>query len=369
MVSIRLSIPPGERQVGASRPAPCRGFGHVNVVLLEDNRRAEWERYVEDSPHASFGHELGWRNVVAKTYRHAPRHLMAIEGESVKGLLPLFLIVSRLFGRFLATAPYLSYGGLLATDPAAAGALVDAARKVAEVERARYVEIRGRELIGHSLALKDKYCTLLLPLGPDPDALWGRFEGRARKSVRKALRSGLSVVRGHHLVEAFAEVASRHMRDLGTPFHRLDFYRNILSEFPDRSDILMARRDDRYIGGLLLVTSKDTIFPLYGGGLTGYRTFAPMSLLIWETIRYGCEKGFACIDFGRSQWESGTFLFKRQWAARPVPLFYEYHLAGGVRMADMDPNNPVFRLPIAIWKRLPVRLTKALGPSIIRDIV
>jgi FemAB-related protein (PEP-CTERM system-associated) len=341
----------------------------MNVVPLRDDLQAEWEEYLEASPHATFAHELGWRNVVEKTYHHAPRYLVAMEGDSVRGLLPLFLIASRLFGRFLTTAPYLSYGGLLASDPATACVLVDAARKLARTERARYVEIRGRQRVGHSLDLKDKYCTLLLPLGPDADTLWRQFEGRARKAVRKAVRSGLSVVRGHHLVQAFADVASRHMRDLGTPFHRSDFYRNILSEFPNQSDILMARREGRYLGGLLLVTSKDTIFPLYGGGLKQYRMFSPMSLLIWETIRYGCERGFAGIDFGRSQWGSGTFLFKRQWAARPVPLFYEYHLSPGVRMADMDPSNPAFRLPIAIWKRVPVPLTRALGPSIIRDIV
>jgi FemAB-related protein (PEP-CTERM system-associated) len=341
----------------------------MDIVLLGKDRVIQWEHYLQTSPNATFAHELGWRNVVEKTYHHTPYYLMAIESNAIEGLLPLFLIKSRIFGTFLATAPYLSYGGLLAKDPLIANCLVDAARELARVERAKYVEIRGLQQVGQALALKDKYCTLVLRLTSDPQTLWAQFEGRARKAVRKALRCNLSVARGHQLVEIFADMLSQHMRELGTPFHRTIFYRNILAEFPDRSEILMVHHDGQFLGGLLLVTSKDTVFPLYGGVLGQYRSSSPMSLLIWETIRYGCEQGFACLDFGRSRWESGTFLFKRQWAARPVPLFYEYQLGSGVCMSDMDPNNPKFRLPIAIWRRLPLAVTRALGPYIIRDIV
>lgn len=341
----------------------------MDVNLLGNDREVDWQRYLQTSPQATFGHELGWRNVVEKTYQHTPYYLIATEGQSVEGLLPLFLIKSPIFGRFLATAPYLSYGGLLAKDPTTAGALVDAARQLARTKRVRYVEIRGLQQVGQALDLKDKYCTLVLPLTSDAEALWERFEGRARKAVKKALRSDLSVVWGHHLVESFAEVISQHMRTLGTPFHQLDFYRNILVEFPNQAEIFMVCHGGQYLGGVLLVTSKDTMFPLYGGVLTQYRSVSPMSLLIWEMIRYGCEKGFGCLDFGRSQWDSGTFLFKRQWGAQPVPLFYEYHLTHGRELVDMDPHNPKFRLPIAIWKRLPLAMTKVLGPYIIRDIV
>src|SRR5882724_8480982 len=83
------------------------------------------------SPQASLTHALGWRNVVEKTYHHLPYHLMAVERESVRGVLPLFLIRSRIFGRFLATAPYLSYGGLLADEEEVARALVEAAKELA----------------------------------------------------------------------------------------------------------------------------------------------------------------------------------------------------------------------------------------------
>ncbi len=341
----------------------------MHVVLLTPDREKEWQRFVEASPQATLAHLLGWRNVVEKTYRHTPYYMMAVHKSSIAGVLPLFLIRSPLFGRFLVTAPYLSYGGLLANDAQAAGVLVEAAREVALQQSAKYVEIRSLMQVGQGLLLKEMYCTFLVPLHEGPDVVWNRFEGgRARKAIRRALKAGVVVERGHHLRDQFADVVSRHMRDLGTPFHRVPFYQSIIEEFPEQAEIWMARHGDRYIAGVLLVACKETIYDLYAADLREYRAVAPTSLLLWEAMRSACDRGFTYFDFGRSRWDSGTFFFKRQWGGRPVPLFYEYHLALARNLPDMDPTNASFRWAIALWKRLPVFVAKALGPLIIRDI-
>lgn len=340
----------------------------MDVVLLTPNREKAWERFVAASAGATFAHLLGWRNVVQRTYGHIPYYLMAMEDDRAVGLLPLFLFGSRIFGRFLVTAPYLSHGGLLVEDKEAACVLVKGAQKLALEQRAQYVEIRGLSRVDHGLRLKDRYCIYLLPLNPDPAMVWARLEKRARTAVRKAIKSGLTVDRGPHLVHELAEVLGRVMRDLGTPCHREAFYRNILEQFPDRVEIFMVRFRDAFVGGGLTVTFKDTLAWPYGGCLKTYRDLAAMNLLTWEIIRYGCLQGLAHLDFGRSLLGSGTALFKRQWGARPLPLFYEYHLAAGAPMPDLDPTNPKFRLAIAIWRRLPLFATKLLGPLITANI-
>jgi len=340
----------------------------MDVVLLTPNQEKDWQRFVDDSPQASLTHALGWRNVVEKTYHHLPYYFMAVERESVRGVLPLFLIRSRIFGRFLATAPYLSYGGLLADEEEVARALVEAAKELAREKEASYVEFRGLENVGHGLRLKEKYCTYFLPLNPNPDVVWGRMRRWTRWAVRKAVKSGLTVEWGAHLVAELAEVLSRVTRDLGTPFHGVPFYRNILQEFPQSAEIFMVRHGKGFIGGGLTVTFQGTLAWVYGGCLKAYRDMATMSLLTWEIVRNGCENGIKHFDFGRSQWDSGTALFKQQWGARPCPLFYEYYLPVGSNLPDQDPTNPRFRLAITFWKRLPIFAARMLGPLIIRDI-
>lgn len=46
---------------------------------------------------------------------------------------------------------------------------------------------------------------------------------------------------------------------------------------------------------------------------------------------------------------------------------WEYWTDGGA-MPDLSPKNPKFERAIAVWQRLPVGLTKVLGPSIVRHI-
>lgn len=345
-----------------------QGKTGMDIVLLNEHRAVEWRRYIENAHQAAFAHELEWRNVVEKTYRHTPYYLMAIDADTVAGLLPLFLVRSPFFGRFLVTAPYLSHGGLLAEDEQVAGALVEAARMLAVQKRVEYVEIRGLDKIGQGLRLKEKYCTYLLPLDSDPELVWSGMEKRARNTVRKAMKSGLLVEQGPHLLSDFARASNRLMHELGTPFHGEAFFRNILTEFKDRAQIFMVRHRDGFIGGGLTVTFRETIAWVYGGCLKAYRDTAAMNLLTWEIIRYACQQGLGQLDFGRSQWDSGSALFKRQWGAHPVPLFYMYDVLERKQLPDIDPTSKRFQLAITIWKRLPFQIAKALGPHVIRGL-
>jgi FemAB-related protein (PEP-CTERM system-associated) len=340
----------------------------MDVVSLTSDAETEWERFVERSPHGSVAHLTHWRNAVVRTYGHAPHYLMALAGGRVAGVLPLFLIRRPILGSLLVTAPYLSHGGLCADTDEASRCLVQAARTLSGQYGARYVEIRSLSKADCGLRCKDSYCAYFLPLHHDPETVWARLANRARTAVRKAVRSGLTIEHGHHLVKPLAQILSRHMRGLGTPFHGVAFYRNILDEFGDRAEVFMVRYRDRFVGGGLTAIAKDALTWPYGGCLKEYRHLAAMNLLTWEVIRYGCEQGLAYLDFGRSRWESGTALFKEQWKAEPSPLFYEYHLGEGAEMPDMDPTNPRFRLPIAVWKRLPVAVVRAFGPRLIKGI-
>jgi len=340
----------------------------VNVVRLTADLEPQWERFVRGASHASCAHLLAWRNVVVRVYGHAPYHLMAMDEDRACGVLPLFLVRSRLFGRLLVSAPYLSVGGLLSESGAATAALVEEARALMASLGARYIELRNHTRIGLGLASTDRYCSYVLRLDADPDLLWARFENRARTAVRKAVKAGLTVARGHHQAADLAEVLNRHMRSLGTPFHGPEFYRRILAEFRDDAEVFLVRLGEHVVGGGIVIQTPGLLHWPYGACLATHRQLYPMNLLTWEIIRFGLLRKAQTFDFGRSQWRSGTALFKRQWGAEPVPLFYEFHLPPGDAAPYQDPANPRYALPIAVWKRLPFLVTRSVGPAIIRDL-
>jgi hypothetical protein len=79
------------------------------------------------------------------------------------------------------------------------------------------------------------------------------------------------------------------------------------------------------------------------------------------------EKGSKEFDFGRSSEGSGTYRFKKQWGATPHSTVWQYHLRDG-DAEEMRPDSPKYRRRIELWQKLPVWVTRMVGPAIVRGI-
>ena len=72
--------------------------------------------------------------------------------------------------------------------------------------------------------------------------------------------------------------------------------------------------------------------------------------------------GLRWFEFGRSQWKSPTFEFKRSWGAAPVPLYYQYALGRARQVPGLDDQKHAFALAVRAWQHLPLVAARALGP-------
>ena len=75
--------------------------------------------------------------------------------------------------------------------------------------------------------------------------------------------------------------------------------------------------------------------------------------------------GYRMFDFGRSREGTGAYNFKRHWGFEPVPLPYQYVLADGSQHAEPQ-SRRIRRCTwrCEAWKRLPLPLTKVVGPRL-----
>jgi hypothetical protein len=90
-------------------------------------------------------------------------------------------------------------------------------------------------------------------------------------------------------------------------------------------------------------------------------------LLYWNLLKRSIERGQSTFDFGRSSKDSGTFRFKAQWGAKASPAVWQHFVREG-SATDMRPNSGKYDLMINTWQKLPVWITKIIGPSIVRGI-
>jgi hypothetical protein len=90
-------------------------------------------------------------------------------------------------------------------------------------------------------------------------------------------------------------------------------------------------------------------------------------LMYWHLLERAIQRRQEVFDFGRSSKESNTYRFKEQWGAKEAPAQWQYYLReGGV--SDMRPENPRYQRLIRIWQKLPLALTRLIGPRIVRGI-
>src|SRR5262249_10245880 len=149
-----------------------------------------------------------------------PCHLVAkTEAGGLVGLLPLFLVRSRIFGRLLVSTPQAAYGGILAASESVSQALFNSAAEMANELNVQFLELRsfGNTLLDQSVLQKDLYVTFRQELYPDPETNMLAIPRKTRAEVREGIRNDLEFrVDAIGPAEFFA-VYSRSVRELGTP--------------------------------------------------------------------------------------------------------------------------------------------------------
>jgi len=160
--------------------------------------------------------------------------------------------------------------------------------------------------------------------------------------------------------DAFAE----RMRDLGSPVHHPAFLGAVLDAFGPRARVVLVRKGSVTVGGLITIAFGDRVVAPWATCRKDYFALYPNMLMYWEAIRMACAGGFRCFDFGRSSRQSGTYRFKRQWGAEEEQLFWYTIPLGTRRSASVPTPGRGAAIAASLWRRLPVSVTRKLGPPI-----
>lgn len=340
----------------------------MNIQVIDSECEA-WDNFVDLHPEATAYHKFAWKKVIAKTFGHKCFYLAALDDSDWQGVLPLVHMNSRLFGNFLVSVPFVNYGGLLHKNASAAELLLQKAERIRRSLNASHVELRhvGRALQG--LQTREHKVTMMLELAADQEMQWQQFNAKLRNQARKAEKSGLRWISGHlELLEDFYTVFARNMRDLGTPVYSKSFFRNVLEAFPKTTKIFVVYHKTLAIAAGIGSWFRDTLEVPWASSIGDYKSFCPNNMLYWEAIKFAIEKGLRKLDFGRSTPNEGTYNFKKQWGAVPVPLYWQYLMDECRVLPNLGPSNPKFHSAIRIWQKLPLSVTKALGPVIVKNI-
>jgi FemAB-related protein (PEP-CTERM system-associated) len=312
----------------------------------------------------------GWLAVLERGLNHTPYLLEAVEDEKTRGFLALAYMHSWLFGRFLVSLPYVNYGGVVADDARTTRLLIDRAVELAQSLDVRFLELRHEDAVEHAAIthVLNSKVHLRLVLAASPEEQWKQIPSKVRNQIRKGRKHDLRVLWGHEdLLDDFYAVFSQNMRDLGTPVFGRRLFASILRQFPARSELCVVRAGDRPVAAAILIHGWGVTEVTSASSLRGYNHTCANMLMYWHLLERSVQRGQKLFDFGRSSSDSSSYHFKTQWGAEPSAADWQYAVRVG-DMHDMRPEHPRYQLLIRLWQRLPVWLTRLIGPRIVRGI-
>src|SRR4051794_28600113 len=139
---IRQHRIPDIREVRPLRPDRSDLLVHITLsnsirIRLYDEktyrqRLPAWADFVRASGRSQLSYDPAWLSVLEQGLGHVPYVLEAEEDHEVKGILPLALVRSPLFGKFLVSMPYVNYGGVISQDVEIMRLLAERAIELAE---------------------------------------------------------------------------------------------------------------------------------------------------------------------------------------------------------------------------------------------
>jgi serine/alanine adding enzyme len=338
----------------------------IRIHTCSEEDRERWDQFVISHAECTNYHRWSWKHVFQEVFGWPAIYLLAEEGGTVRGILPL-ISQKCLLRSYLSSMPHLKGGGIVADEPEIEKLLLASAIEAVRRTNATYLELR--HLTQHDLPLVPRQDKMgaVLRIEADTEERLCRLEKKTRNLVRKSLTFGMTAeFGGSSLLPEFYEVYRHNMHDLGSPSYSRHFFSEILSRFPDDTRICVARLGRETVAAAFLTGFRRTLEVAWASSYRKFLNLKPNMFLYWSILTFAAEQGYEFLDFGRSSRGSGTYEFKLQWGAVPSRLYWGYWL--NRRASVPSTRRDGMQVASRMWQRLPVAVTNVLGPKLVRHI-
>ena len=339
----------------------------LQIRELQPEDAASWDEFVAAHPYGTPFHLTHWGKSLEQVFGYRSLSLVAFDGHSVSGVLPLFHVKNPIIGSVLISSPFAVYGGILANSPEASQALLERASALGRSLGVDHVEFRNaREQQCSGLPRIDRYVTFTQSIseGTGEDLL-AALPKKTRNMIRKALRFPYTS-RTAASLDAFHRLIALSYRRLGTPCFAPAWFEALCRNFGPLACVREIVLDGRVLAVSLSFLFRGEMHTYYAASDQDYLDKAPNNFLYYDHLLWAASNGCHTFDFGRSKKETGTFEFKKHWLTEMRELPYEVLLVKRKSLPDFSPKNPKFHAAIRVWQKLPLPLTRFVGPHVVR---
>ena len=333
----------------------------------DNNQGNSWKRFIKNNESLII-HTPEFRSLVEKSFSCKSHYLAAIENQEIKAIFPFFHINHKIFGKKVISVPFLEYGGPCGESRYIPDMLNYIYGKYLNVD---YIEVRqGIEnkdfdtVLGKLMKKNTEYKRFVLKLDKE-EIIWKNLDKQKRKAIKNAAEHGIVVkdISEKEMPE-FYKLYLKNMRAFGSPPYSKRFFSNFFKHMVNNGlgKVIGAYYNQKLISALVGYCYKERIHIIISVSDDKFLSYRPNEAVHWHFIKYAIANNYKYFDFGRVREGSGQFRFKKEWGCELKDLNHYYLLIKAKQIPHIDPDNIRYKLIIKIWKRLPIKATKVLGP-------
>jgi lipid II:glycine glycyltransferase (peptidoglycan interpeptide bridge formation enzyme) len=313
----------------------------MHIAVINPDQDPRWNAFVEHHKESGLFHDASWARVLRKAFGYQPLYFaMVNQSGNITSAIPTALIKSFITGTRLVSLPFADHCDPLVANKEEFNTLIQHILKFSKQSNFKSVVFKTNKgaaffedentcrtdsYIVHHLSLS---CPSRLNLDCGPDDLFRSFhKGQIQRNIKKALASDLRVseAKTENDLKAFYHLLLVTRKKRGLPPHPYSFFQALWNTPIQnrRMTILIARKEDRPVAGIMLARYKHTMHYLYAGSNPNFLKDRPNHLLLWLGIKKAFSEGMRVFDFGRTSLDNeGLLDFKRRWATTETEIHY-----------------------------------------------
>lgn len=342
------------------------------TVQVATEPPAGWQDLARD--HGNFYHDARWISGLAACLRYRTHWITAASHDRLQAGLAVAEVPSLTGGRRLVSYPFSFIAGPIATEEAAAHAVLERAKALVPERKARRLEVKA---LGPGFApapgfqRSERYTTYRISPEGGEQSVWKRLDRTSvQQRIRKGEKAGVEVVMGTTEADwlAMAGLEEAVQQGHGVPAPPRRFFTGLLRGLQQEGlvDLYLARiPDGRIAAGFVMYKGpRDWIYALSASDPALVKDYRPTHVLLWAGLKAAVAANVV-LDLGRTAPEQASLAdFKLRWGSTTVPLVYDYFpSAGGLNQARRDTGT--LALAAKVWSRLP-RGVARMGSALFR---
>lgn len=308
--------------------------------LLSKADEPAYMQYILDKEDTLIYVSLKYRNMLEELLNDKSYYLVAKVNNEIKGVLPILIHKSEEYGNVANSLPfYGSNGAIIADDSSIYGYLLKAYYQLLaehacvagtlitspfEKNNSWYKESTNPTFIDTRIGQ-----ITYLPKHSDNDAeaLLSLYHKMVRRCIKKAVNNNISVEIDNSTdgVDFLYKTHKENIESIGGIAKKQAFFSIFPKHFQASEDynIYVAYKDGKRVAALLVFYFNKTVEYFTPVTVEEYRTFQPLSLIIYIAMQEAVEKGFERWNWGGT-WltQNGVYDFKRKWGTTDLNYYY-----------------------------------------------